>query len=136
MTLTIKQEKFCQLYVEKGNASEAYRAAYNADNMKKETVNRNAKSLIDNNKIATRIDELKKKIEKRHDITVDSLIKELEEARSAALAAETVQASAAVNATMSKAKLLGLDKQIIEQTNLNINFNKPLSDLFENNSSE
>ena len=32
----------------------------------------------------------------------------------AALAAETPQASAAVGATMGKAKLLGLDKQIID----------------------
>jgi len=40
--LTIKQEAFCQAYIEKGNASEAYRMAYAADKMKPETVNRNA----------------------------------------------------------------------------------------------
>ena len=28
--LTPKQEKFCQKYIEMGNASEAYRQAYNA----------------------------------------------------------------------------------------------------------
>ena len=31
--LTPKQEKFAQVYVECGNASEAYRQAYNAENM-------------------------------------------------------------------------------------------------------
>ncbi|HDS3404953.1 TPA: terminase small subunit [Citrobacter freundii] len=114
MTLTIKQEAFCQAYIETGNASEAYRTAYAADKMKPETVNRNAKSLLDNNKIATRVAELQGEIKQRHNVTVDSLIAELEEARQAALTAETPQSSAAVAATMGKAKLTGLDKQVIE----------------------
>lgn len=114
MTLTIKQEAFCQAYIETGNASEAYRTAYAADKMKPETVNRNAKSLLDNNKIATRVAELQGEIKQRHNVTVDSLIAELEEARQAALTAETPQSSAAVAATMGKAKLTGLDKQIVE----------------------
>jgi len=48
-----------------------------------------------------------------HDITLKSLLDELDEARSAALGADTVQSSAAVAATMAKAKLCGLivDKQ-------------------------
>ena len=44
-SLTIKQENFCQVYVETGNASEAYRRAYDAKNMKSETVRRTAKEL-------------------------------------------------------------------------------------------
>lgn len=41
--LTIKQEKnFCLYHVETGNASEAYRRAYNTDGMKPETINRRA----------------------------------------------------------------------------------------------
>ena len=37
--LTLKQEKFCQEYVKNGgNASAAYRSAYNASKMKDETV--------------------------------------------------------------------------------------------------
>jgi len=31
ISLTIKQEAFCQAYIETGNASEAYRTAYAAD---------------------------------------------------------------------------------------------------------
>ena len=53
--LTPKQQKFCYKYIETGNASEAYRRSYNAENMKSETVNREAKKLIDNPKITTRI---------------------------------------------------------------------------------
>lgn len=114
MTLTVKQEKFCQSYIETGNASEAYRQAYSTSKMKPETVNRNAKKLLDSNKIATRVRELQKKHEERHKLTVDDLLRELEEARTAALTAETPQTSAAVGATMGKAKLLGLDKQVID----------------------
>lgn len=57
--LTLKQEKFCHVYIETGNATEAYRQAYSTSNMKPETVNRNAKTLIDNSKISARIAELK-----------------------------------------------------------------------------
>lgn len=114
MALTVKQEKFCQAYVETGNASEAYRSAYSADKMKHETVNRNAKALLDNNKIATRVGELKGEHRKRHNLTVDDLLLELEEARKAALSAETPQSAAAVGATMGKAKLLGLDKVVVD----------------------
>lgn len=113
-SLTLKQEVFCQAYIETGNASEAYRTAYAADKMKPETVNRNAKALLDNNKITTRVAELRGEIKDRHNVTVDSLIAELEEARQAALAAETPQSSAAVAATMGKAKLVGLDKVVVD----------------------
>ena len=37
MSLTPKQEAFCLAYMETGNASEAYRRAYDADNMKPAT---------------------------------------------------------------------------------------------------
>lgn len=116
MKLTIKQEAFCLVYIETGNASEAYRSAYKCERMKPETINRAAKQLLDNPKIATRIAELRAPIMERHNVTVDSLIKELEEARTAALGAEIAQSSAAVAATMGKAKLCGLDKQIIDLT--------------------
>jgi len=58
MVLTQKQELFAVKYVECGNATEAYRIAYDCENMKPATVNRNAKKNTDNAKIATRIKEL------------------------------------------------------------------------------
>ncbi|MEM8160551.1 terminase small subunit, partial [Morganella morganii] len=51
MALTVKQEKFCQAYVETGNASEAYRSAYSADKMKAATVNSKAYELLNNGEI-------------------------------------------------------------------------------------
>lgn len=112
--LTPKQEKFCIVYRETGNASEAYRQAYDASGMNPNSVNRKAYDLLEHGKIRSRLDALAKETAKRHRLTVDDLIAELEEARTAALKAETVQASAAVGATMGKAKLLGMDKQIID----------------------
>lgn len=50
--LTIKQAKFVAAYLECGNASEAYRKAYDCSRMKSETVSRNAHGLVKNSKIA------------------------------------------------------------------------------------
>src|SRR5688500_13330627 len=112
--LTLKQEAFCQAYVETGNASEAYRKAYSPKSQKPESINRIAFKLANENiKIRSRIDALRKKIEKRHDLTIDDLLDELEEARQIALKAPTPQTGAAIAGTMGKAKLLGHDKTII-----------------------
>lgn len=60
-------------------------------------------------RIRERVDELKAKAAQRCEITIADLVTELEEART--LAKEVAQPSAAVSATMGKAKLLGLDVQ-------------------------
>lgn len=75
--LTPKQEAFCNYYVETGNASEAYRRAYNAEKMKFESVNRKAVELLNNGKITARVKELQRELQIRSDITKDEAIKEL-----------------------------------------------------------
>lgn len=119
MSLTIKQERFCMVYVETGNASEAYRQAYNAENMSNEAIGVEACRLLDHPSVALKVKELKSGHTKRHELTIDDLVAELEEARQAALSAMVVQSSASVAATMGKAKLLGLvvDKTDIKLTN-------------------
>ena len=121
--LTGKQEKFAQAYIECGeNATEAYRQSYGVGNMKPETVSRRAHDCVHNGKILARINILRAEAAKRHHVTVDSLVKELDDTRKVALAAETPQTSAAVAATMGKAKLMGLDKQVLEHTGaVNVN---------------
>ena len=58
--LTEKQEKFCNYYLDcDGNASEAYRMAYDASKMQPETIWSNASRMLASNKVAARIDELK-----------------------------------------------------------------------------
>src|SRR5262249_20013414 len=56
--LTAKQEAFILAYLETGNASEAYRRAYNASGMNAATINREAHSLLEHPKVAPRIREL------------------------------------------------------------------------------
>ena len=46
--LTIKQERFAQRYVELGNASEAYRQSYDAEDMSDEAIRVEASRLLDN----------------------------------------------------------------------------------------
>lgn len=76
--LTPKQERFCQVFLEKGNASQSYREAYDvAPNTKPETVNRKAAELLANGKITARLDELRAELKKRHEITMDSLVDKL-----------------------------------------------------------
>lgn len=58
--LTEKQEKFCNYYLDcDGNASEAYRMAYDASKMQPETIWSNASRMLANSKVAARIDELR-----------------------------------------------------------------------------
>lgn len=95
--MTPKQEQFARLYVETGNASEAYRQAYNTDNMKPETVTNEAYKLLQTPDISAMVDNLKAEARQRHAVTVDDLLHELEQARAAALTASTPQSSAAVS---------------------------------------
>ena len=75
--LTPKQTKFIEVYIETGNASEAYRQAYNVKSMNENTINRNAHSLLYNNKIATRLDEIKAKNAERTQVTLEYLTNRL-----------------------------------------------------------
>lgn len=111
--LTEKQAAFARAYIETGNASEAYRLSYDAARMKDETVHVKASELLKNGKVTVRIADLQAEAAERHDITVDSLVVELEEARK--LAIDTEAPGAAVSATMGKAKLLGL---IVEKSEI------------------
>ena len=111
--LTQKQENFCQSYIETGNAAEAYRRAYVVKKMNAQAVAVEACRLLDNPNIALRVEQLRKKVAERNEITVDDLIKELEEARIMASTGEKPQTASMVAATMGKAKLLGFDKVIM-----------------------
>jgi phage terminase small subunit len=109
--LTTKQEKFCKSFIETGNASEAYRQSYDCQKMKGPTINRNAVALLDNSKIATRVGELQLNLQKKFEVTVESLSKELDEDRQ--LARSLGQPGAAISALNVKARIHGLDKQVM-----------------------
>jgi len=110
--LTPKQEKFAQLYVQLSNGAEAYRQAYNSI-AKPQTQAVEASKLLADPNIALRVEEIREATRANHNITLSDILKELEEARK--LAHETGTPSAAVAASMGKAKLLGFDRDKKEQ---------------------
>ncbi len=114
--LTPKQEAFACAYVETGNASEAYRRAGHSLNAAPKTQTEAASRLLADSKVLARVEALQAEHAKRHNITVDSITAELEEAREAAMGSG--QISAAVSAIMGKAKLAGLivDKAEVKRT--------------------
>lgn len=75
--LTPKQEAFCLAYIETGNASEAYRRAYNAANSKPNTINVKASQLLSDGKIAVRCDELKLQLAEKSLWTRENSVKAL-----------------------------------------------------------
>jgi phage terminase small subunit len=95
-----RHEKFAQLLTKGHSATDAYSlAGYKGD--------RTAASRLSTNvNIQKRVEELKGKVAQKAEITIESLAGELEEARTIAIAEK--QSSAAVSATMGKAKLFGL----------------------------
>ena len=112
--LTPKQDDFCHKFLELKSASAAYKASYNAANSKPETVHRCATDLLNNPKIAARLDELRAKANKYTEITLEEVSTALRTALEMAL--DSGQSSAATAAAMGLGKLGGLvtDRQRIE----------------------
>jgi len=77
VALTVKQERFCTVYIETGNASEAYRQSYDADGMSQNSVHREAHALLENPKVAARVAALQAELKERHKVTVDRVLSEL-----------------------------------------------------------
>lgn len=74
--LTIKQEKFCNKYLECGNASEAYRYAYDCTQMGDNAVWNSASLLLDNPKVAQRIAYLKAHLAEAAGISALRIVRE------------------------------------------------------------
>ena len=74
MKLSVKQEKFCNYYIECGNASEAYRRAYSCSNMKDESINVKAVELLNNGKITVRVKDLQEELKRKSDITKEEVL--------------------------------------------------------------
>lgn len=104
--LTIKMEKFVQAYLETGNASEAYRRAYDAENMKPESIHVRACELLQHSKVSVRVKMARAKAAERAVLTAQTILDELEQARLLALSLE--QPAAMVAASLGRAKVGGL----------------------------
>lgn len=75
-SLTIKQEKFCNKYLECGNASEAYRYAYDCSKMSDNSVWCNASQLLADTRVAQRLGYLKSHLAEASGITALQIIRE------------------------------------------------------------
>ena len=122
---TPKELQFAMAYVESGNAAEAYRLAYDTSG-NDATARRNAFTVLHRPRVATEVERLHDEHRIRHAVTVDRLTKELEAARQ--LVFQNKSPSAAVAATMGKARLHGLlvDKQeLVQRPNVNFRMVMP-----------
>ena len=129
-TLTPKQERFARKYVAIGNASEAYRLAYNAENMKDSTIWRKASELLGNGKVAAMVDKVKAEQSDFQAITFEEIGGYLRRAVDGATAAG--QHSAASQAAVALGKLAGLyvEKQrlSVDQTREHLDAVQTLAD--------
>lgn len=112
MGLTPKQEAFCLSYIETGNASEAYRRSYDVSKMKPASINRKAKELMDNGRIAARISELQTVI------TEETIWRKVDSINTLASIAkgldEGVRPTDKVNAVKALNSMFGWDKNTTE----------------------
>lgn len=74
MRLSIKQENFCNYYLESGNASDAYRRAYSCKGKSDNAIWVEASRLANNPKVTLRISELSSEMRRRSDITKDEAV--------------------------------------------------------------
>ena len=118
--LTPKQEKFCQLYIELGNASEAYRQAYDCSKMQTSTINTKAKELLKNGSITVRIEELQQAHRQRHNLTVDNIIADLQEYRDICMGRKPLTITTVVkNAQEGTAQSVNTECFVFEPTGAN-----------------
>ena len=110
--LTQKQKNFCHKYVELGNATDAFLESYDSNPSNRQVARNQAYLLLQKEHVQDYVDEVREQHRKRHNITVDDILAEFEANRK--LAFSTENAAAANGATMGKAKVLGLDKQVVE----------------------
>jgi phage terminase small subunit len=87
--LTAKQEAFAQAIADGLGQADAYRFAYDAENMKDETVYPNASRLMNNSKVAARVAELKSQVVEKQLWTREMSVKGLMSAYRIALEAKT-----------------------------------------------
>ncbi|TGR55694.1 terminase small subunit [Mesorhizobium sp. M00.F.Ca.ET.151.01.1.1] len=100
--LTPKQQRFVQEYLQDHNGTQAaIRTGYSA-----KTAKQQGSRLLAEPRIQAAVKAGQQKVAKKAEVTVDSLMAELEQARKLALKEKL--ASAAVTATMGKGKLAGL----------------------------
>lgn len=106
MGLTPKQEKFCQGIVKGLSQADAYRDAYNCENMSDDAIYREASLLMNSPKISQRVNELRGEVTQEIKFTVADALKEFNEAQENLRLQNNWVGFGKI--TTEKAKLLGL----------------------------
>lgn len=106
MTLTTKQEAFCQAVVSGMSQADAYRAAYSAKNMKPETIQNKAHVLMKGGDIRARVSDLRAPVVAKLQYGLKQAMLEAEDAF--LIAKRKEQGGAMVAAVQLRAKLNGL----------------------------
>jgi uncharacterized membrane protein YgaE (UPF0421/DUF939 family) len=114
--LTPKQEKFCQNIAKGLSQADAYRDAYNTENMKEESIWCNASQLASDTKVTQRVKELTAEAVKDIKYEVEDCFRETDEILQLAKMTDNLQIM--LKAVEQKGKLKGLFKEIKD---LNIN---------------
>lgn len=108
-----KEERFAQLYIQLGNASEAYRQAYNSK-AKQESVAVNASKLLAKANVSLRVDQLKEETAQQSAWSRLDSIKVLSEIAKGL--DQEAKPNDRVNATKALNAMHGFDKQTIDHT--------------------
>ena len=129
--ITTKQEKFAQLWFSLGNKTEAYRQAYDAENLTDAVINVKAVELSKNGKVSVRYQELMDAARERNETTVDRLDQMAKEAFE--IAKEGGQPAAMNQSVTVLAKLHGLNQpEKTDNTNTNkLELVEPTDDMTE-----
>lgn len=112
--MTPKQEAFVIAYLESGNASEAYRRAYRAENMKDASIRVNAAKLLANTNIALRVEQIRKPAADAAQVTVEQHLNDLKRIRDAAF--DEGKYAAAATAEVARGKVAGLYVEKVEHS--------------------
>lgn len=157
MKLTPKQRRFAELYIELGNASEAYRQAYDVSEDAGDSVKVNASKLLKNDNVAITISNLQKELAIKNEVTRELLVEECldvikthkdlrkyfdgnkikkDDIQKIYTLSNSgfIKGADVMNAINTVARLMGFDKPTPIQNNIQINFNTKWSDGENDNS--
>jgi hypothetical protein len=116
--LTQKQEAFCLAFIETGNASEAYRRAYQPKRMTEKSVHERASQVVAGIKVQSRLAELRAKAADKAVLTLAKHLQRLNDLSE--LAEQNGQFDAAIRAEKHRGEAAGLYPDRSKPVNVNV----------------
>ena len=107
-TLTEKEQAFVDAVIAGNTEKDAWRIAGYSTRSTEGTIKNNINTLKNKPRVKAELEKRRKKLQKKADVTAETLCEKLERVYCEAMADEKKSYNAAVNAVMGQAKLLGL----------------------------